>query len=75
MSDSDGLAAWKAHFGHRALGWLLIAGGVGYVLLPYVAVLVPNAGASVAALPLAATIGEVWMIVLLLWTGLRSAQQ
>ena len=58
--------------GRRALGWFLVVGGVGYVLLPFVVVLAPNAGASVALLPLPATVGEVWMIGLLLWIGLRS---
>lgn len=69
-----GWLVWKASFGHRALGWILIVGGVGYVLALYVGVLVPGAGAAVALLPVAATIGEFWMIGLLLWTGLRPAQ-
>ncbi len=70
-----GRLVWKASFGHRALGWFLIVGGVGYVLLPYVAVLAPNAGVSIALLPMAATVGEFWMIGLLLWTGLRPADR
>lgn len=67
-----GWLVWKASLGRRALGWFLVVGGVGYVLLPFVVVLAPNAGASVALLPLPATVGEVWMIGLLLWIGLRS---
>ena len=27
-----GWLAWKANFGHRALGWVLILGGIGYVV-------------------------------------------
>lgn len=70
-----GWLVWKASFGHRALGWFLVVGGVGYVLLPYVAVLAPNIGPSIGLLPIAATIGEFWMIGLLLWTGLRPANR
>ncbi len=66
-----GWLAWKADFGHRALGWILILGGAGYVVTPFVAVLAPNPGAWLAVFPLTATVGEFWMIGLLLWTGLR----
>ncbi len=66
-----GWLAWKANFGHRALGWVLIVGGIGYVVMPFAAVLAPHAGAWLGLLPLAATVGEFWMIGLLLWTGLR----
>ena len=43
----------------RALGWLLIAGGIGYVLSAFAAYAVPVA-ADVLVLP--ATAGELWMI-------------
>jgi hypothetical protein len=66
-----GWLAWKASFGHRALGWVLIVGGIGYVVMPFVAVLAPDAGAWLGVFPLTATVGEFWMIGLLLWTGLR----
>ncbi len=66
-----GWLAWKAHFGHRALGWVLILGGIGYMVSPFIAVLAPDAGAWLGVLPLTATVGEFWMIGLLLWTGLR----
>jgi hypothetical protein len=66
-----GWLAWKADFGHRALGWILILGGIGYVVSPFVAVLAPDAGAWLGVFPLTATVGEFWMIGLLLWTGLR----
>ncbi len=66
-----GWLVWKSGFGHRALGWMLIVGGIGYVLLPYIAVLAPGVGPAVGLLSLPATLGEFWMIGLLLWTGLR----
>ena len=46
----------------RALGWVLIVGGVGYVLSAFLRYLVPDAGAlaDLAAIP--ATIGELWII-------------
>jgi len=68
-----GWLVWKASFGHRALGWILIAGGVGYVLSAFLAVLLPGGGSWIGLLPIAATVGEFWMIGLLLWTGLRPA--
>lgn len=52
-----------------ALGRILIVGGVGYVLLPFVAQLAPGVGAAVAVLPLTATVGEFWMIGYLLVRG------
>lgn len=68
-----GWLTWRAHFGPRALGWVLIIGGVGYVLNALVAVLVPEGPAWLAALVIPATLGEFWMIGLLLWKGLRRA--
>ena len=55
----------------RALGWLLVAGGVGYVLSGLLAFLVPNSGAVVEALVIPPTIAELWMIGWLLRTGRR----
>lgn len=52
-----------------ALGRILIVGGVGYVLLPFVAQLAPGMGVAVAVLPLTATVGEFWMIGYLLVRG------
>jgi hypothetical protein len=68
-----GWLVWRANLAHRALGWILIVGGIGYVPLPYIGILAPNAGAWVGLLPVAASIGEFWMIGLLLWIGLRPA--
>jgi hypothetical protein len=55
----------------RPLGWILIGGGVGYVLSGFVHVLAPGAQvfADVAVLP--ATVGEFWMIGYLLIRGVR----
>lgn len=51
-----------------ALGWLLVAGGVGYVVAPFVAYLFD--GTSVAnVLVVPASLGEFWMIGLLLVRG------
>lgn len=64
----------RSGLGPRALGWVLIVGGIGYVVgafLPWVA---PDVGPVAAALPGIATIGEFWMIGLLLWRGFRGAR-
>jgi hypothetical protein len=55
------------------LGWVLIAGGVGYVIAAYVAELVPDAPSIVSDLLTGiASIGEFWMIGYLLIFGVRS---
>lgn len=46
----------------RPLGWILIAGGVGYLLSTAVTFLAPDATEITEALTAHATIGEVWMI-------------
>ena len=53
----------------RPLGWILIAGGIGYLLATYVTYVIPDADILAELLPLGATVGEVWMIGLLLWKG------
>jgi hypothetical protein len=55
----------------RLLGGLLVVGGVGYVLSAFWQTLVPSAPAVGDLLVLPATVGEVWMIVALLWHGFR----
>lgn len=55
----------------RALGHVLVAGGIGYVLGAFLGQLVPTAGAVANALTLPATVGEFWMIGYLLWFGVR----
>ncbi|MFI7547587.1 DUF4386 domain-containing protein [Actinoplanes sp. NPDC049599] len=56
----------------RALGWVLIAGGIGYVLSPFVGYLVPSAGAVSDILTVPATVGELWMVGYLLTRGVRA---
>jgi hypothetical protein len=53
----------------RPLGWILIGGGVGYVLSAFVMYLAPTASALTDALPWLATVGEFWMIGYLLVRG------
>jgi hypothetical protein len=50
----------------RALGWILVVGGVGYVLRTFVTVLAPGASGLAGVLPVVATVGEVWMVGYLL---------
>jgi len=57
-----------------ALGWILVVGGVGYVLSAFAAYLVPGAGAWVDVLALPATVGELWMIGYLLVRGVRRSR-
>jgi hypothetical protein len=54
----------------RALGWILVAGGFGYVLSTFVTFLAPAASSLAAGLPLVATVGEVWMVGYLLVKGM-----
>jgi hypothetical protein len=53
----------------RVLGWLLMAGGVGYVLSTFTAYLFPGVPALSTALVIPASLGEFWMIGYLLIIG------
>jgi len=66
------VAATRGRF-PRALGWILVAGGVGYVASAFVgsAVDAPTRLVDVLAIP--ATVGELWMIGYLLVVGIRPA--
>ena len=55
----------------RALGTLLVMGGVGYVLSAFVGQILPNVGAWADVLTIPASVGEFWMIGYLLWFGVR----
>ncbi|MEV6637449.1 DUF4386 domain-containing protein [Actinoplanes sp. NPDC051470] len=57
----------------RALGWVLVAGGVGYVVSAFVGALLPSAGVVADLLVVPATVGEFWMIGYLLILGVRPA--
>lgn len=59
----------------RALGWTLVVGGVGYVAQAFTAYLLPDPGILGALLTVPATVGEFWIIALLLWFGFRSGPQ
>lgn len=54
----------------RALGWVLVAGGVGYVASTVLAYLAPGPVADLLVAP--ATVGELWMIGYLLWAPRRA---
>ncbi|MEG3616746.1 DUF4386 domain-containing protein [Isoptericola haloaureus] len=55
----------------RVLGWFLVVGGAGYLLQSFVTFLVPDAGPLAELLVVPATVGELWMIGLLLVIGFR----
>jgi len=55
----------------RALGWILLGGGAGYVVSAFVRYLVPDATAVADALTYPATVGELWMVGYLLVRGVR----
>jgi hypothetical protein len=58
------------------LGWVLMAGGIGYVISAYLTQLVPDAPAVVNELLTGvATVGEFWMIGYLLLVGVRTADR
>jgi hypothetical protein len=55
----------------RALGWILIVGGVAYVLGAFAKYLAPDLPLVADAFALPATVGEFWMIGYLLVRGVR----
>ncbi len=55
----------------RALGWILVGGGIGYLLSAFIKYLAPDASVVADALAYPATVGEVWMIGYLLIRGVR----
>ncbi|GAA1745181.1 DUF4386 domain-containing protein [Luedemannella helvata] len=66
-----GMCVLRSGWMPRPLGWVLIAGGVCYVLGGLVRYLVPGAGILVEALAMPASVGEFWMISYLLIRGVR----
>lgn len=52
-----------------ALGWTLVAGGIGYVTSTYLALVAPGLSALAQAITLPATVGELWMVAYLLVRG------
>ena len=55
----------------RLLGWLLVAGGVGYVVSAFVSYLAPGADLVAGLLTVPATIGELWIIGYLIVFGIH----
>src|SRR5690348_6432145 len=64
-----GWLAGRSRYMPRPLGWLLIGGGVGYILSVLVAALVADDHGVGYALTVPATIGELWMVGYLLTKG------
>ena len=64
-----GWLAGRSGYMPRPLGWLLIGGGVGYLVSVFVAALAPHDPGLVYALTVPATIGELWMVGYLLTKG------
>lgn len=72
---------WLVPMGHavlvsrwmpRALGHVLIAGGIGYVASAFAEVLLPAASGLFQALTVPATVGEFWMLGYLIVVGVRA---
>jgi hypothetical protein len=59
----------------RELGWVLVAGGVGYVASAFLENAVDAPAGLVDALTIPATVGELWMIGYLLVVGIRPAAE
>ncbi|MBL6276871.1 DUF4386 domain-containing protein [Micromonospora fiedleri] len=55
----------------RALGWVLVVGGVGYLLNTFVTYLAPGAGMLADLLVVPATVGEFWILGYLIILGVR----
>ncbi|MHB9859046.1 DUF4386 domain-containing protein [Streptomyces sp. YIM S03343] len=64
-----GWLAGRSGYMPRPLGWILIGGGVGYVLSVLIASLVPGTPSVAYAFTVPATIGELWMVGYLLTKG------
>jgi len=64
-----GWLALRSGWMPRALGWILVGGGVGYVLSVVLTTLAPDADGASYALTVPATVGEVWMVGYLLVKG------
>jgi hypothetical protein len=60
-------SGWMPH----TLGWILIGGGIGYLLSAFIKYLAPDAPLVADALAYPATVGEFWMISYLLVRGVR----
>ena len=66
-----GWLAWRSGYMPPLLGWVVIGGGIGYVLSAFVIYLAPDAPVIAEALTYPATVGEFWTIGYLLTIGVR----
>lgn len=66
-----GLLVLRSRWMPRPMGWILVLGGVGYVLYAVTLHLAPDAVAVASALPWLASVGELWMAGYLLVKGIR----
>ncbi|MGN9812484.1 DUF4386 domain-containing protein [Micromonospora sp. BQ11] len=64
-----GWLAGRSGYMPRPLGWILIGGGIGYILSVLLASLTSDDPSAVYALTVPATIGELWMVGYLLIKG------
>jgi hypothetical protein len=69
-----GWLALRSAFMPRALGWILLGGGFGYLLSAYTTYLLPDVAGLTDVLTVPATIGELWMIGYLLIKGVRGVE-
>lgn len=66
-----GWLAWRSGYMPPLLGWVLIGGGIGYVLNAFAIYVLPDAPVIAEALTYPATVGEFWIIGYLLTIGVR----
>ena len=66
-----GLCVLRTGWMPRVMGWILVGGGVGYVVSAFVRYLVPDAYVVAEALAYPASVGEFWMVGYLLVRGVR----
>jgi len=66
-----GWCALRSRWMPQPLGWLLVVGGIGYVVSAFLGYLAPEARVVADALTFPATAGELWMIGYLLIRGVR----
>jgi len=66
-----GLLVVRSGWLPRALGWILIAGGVGYLVSAFVAYLFADADVAAQLLTIPSIVGEVWIMGYLIFIGVR----